>query len=169
VDRANERAHTAGLADRVRFEHADALALPFPKASFDAILALESIIHMDRRLALAEMARVLAPGGRLVLSDLTRPHTADPESGPAPVITSLVRLADYPALVAGAGLVLDELTDVSEYTRNTLPRLIENIQRHRVEFEARYGVDIRSIVAATTSSSVAPAEIGCLIMVAHRP
>jgi len=43
-------------------------ALPFPDASFDLVLSNEVIEHVrDDRLAVAEMARVLRPGGRAVI------------------------------------------------------------------------------------------------------
>jgi SAM-dependent methyltransferase len=42
----------------------DALALPFPDACFDRIIAAEILEHIpDDRLAIAELARVLRPGG----------------------------------------------------------------------------------------------------------
>jgi SAM-dependent methyltransferase len=47
----------------------DATAMPFPTASFDAVIAAEVLEHipLDRR-ALAEIARVLRPGGRLAVT-----------------------------------------------------------------------------------------------------
>src|SRR6185436_18029774 len=69
---ANERARTEGVSDRVRFEQANMLALPFPDNTFDHAMALESIVHVpDRMRALREIARVLRPGGRIVLTDFT--------------------------------------------------------------------------------------------------
>ena len=50
---------------------ADAVRLPFADASFDAVLGVESAFHFHPRTAfMHEAARVLRPGGRLVLADL---------------------------------------------------------------------------------------------------
>ncbi len=48
---------------------ADALALPFPEASFDVVVASEVLEHLvEDDKAIAELLRVLRPGGRLALS-----------------------------------------------------------------------------------------------------
>ena len=53
----------------VTFQVADAQALPFPDGSFDVIFSCECLEHVpDPRRALAEMQRVLRPGGRLILT-----------------------------------------------------------------------------------------------------
>lgn len=47
----------------------DALALPYPDDSFDCVIASEILEHIpDDETAIAELARVLAPGGRLAVS-----------------------------------------------------------------------------------------------------
>jgi demethylmenaquinone methyltransferase / 2-methoxy-6-polyprenyl-1,4-benzoquinol methylase len=64
---------------RSAFVQADALALPFPDASFDAITisyGLRNIADMPR--AIAEMRRVLAPGGRAVVLDFGKPDRRIP-------------------------------------------------------------------------------------------
>jgi len=51
------------------FRQGDAQALPYPDASFEAVLCGYGLIHLsDPGQALAEMTRVLAPGGRLAVS-----------------------------------------------------------------------------------------------------
>ncbi|GAA6755718.1 dimethylmenaquinone methyltransferase [Thermus sp. 2.9] len=58
----------------VRFLEADALALPFPEGAFDAVtLAFGFRNFADHGKALAEIHRVLAPGGRLVLLEFPPP------------------------------------------------------------------------------------------------
>lgn len=69
VDVARQR--TAGLP--VQFMHADAARLPFPTASFDVALAVTMLCFVaDPFAVLCEAARVLRPGGRLVLGELNR-------------------------------------------------------------------------------------------------
>ncbi len=59
-------------AERLRFERAGAEAIPFADASFDGALMLKSLHHVPLPLmdqALAELARVLRPGGWLYVSE----------------------------------------------------------------------------------------------------
>ena len=64
---AKER-HEDGLP--VRYEHGDVTALPYDDASFDAVRierVLQHVPEVDR--AIAEIVRVLRPGGRVVVLD----------------------------------------------------------------------------------------------------
>jgi cyclopropane fatty-acyl-phospholipid synthase-like methyltransferase len=55
-----------GLREAVRIDVADVLAMPYPAGSFDAIMFLESIIHMPPKRQIFEAcAALLRPGGRL--------------------------------------------------------------------------------------------------------
>jgi ubiquinone/menaquinone biosynthesis C-methylase UbiE len=65
---ARDRAKTLGRAADLREASAD--ALPFPDASFDTVVCTVSLCNIpDDRAAIAEMFRVMRPGGRLVLLD----------------------------------------------------------------------------------------------------
>jgi SAM-dependent methyltransferase len=74
-----ENARREGVADRVEVRDGDARRLPFADASFDAVvsaLALHNIPDAaGREQAVREVARVLKPGGHVVLVDIQ--HTAD--------------------------------------------------------------------------------------------
>ncbi|MCK0197082.1 bifunctional demethylmenaquinone methyltransferase/2-methoxy-6-polyprenyl-1,4-benzoquinol methylase UbiE [Ancylobacter sp. 6x-1] len=68
-----ERAEKRGLADRLDFVEANAEDLPFPDASFDATtiaFGIRNVPRMDK--ALAEMRRVLKPGGRCFVLEFSR-------------------------------------------------------------------------------------------------
>jgi ubiquinone/menaquinone biosynthesis C-methylase UbiE len=56
------------------FDEADATALPFPDASFDLAGTARTLHHVRRpELALAELARVTRPGGRVLVVDQLAP------------------------------------------------------------------------------------------------
>ena len=66
----------AGL-DRVIWQQADAMDLPFPDASFDTAVVTFALCSVpDEQAALSEITRVLAPGGRLLFLEHVR--SADP-------------------------------------------------------------------------------------------
>jgi demethylmenaquinone methyltransferase/2-methoxy-6-polyprenyl-1,4-benzoquinol methylase len=72
--RANAKASSA--AAPVRFLAADALALPFGDATFDFATVAFGIRNVsDPTAALREMARVVRPGGRIVVLEFTKPRT----------------------------------------------------------------------------------------------
>ncbi|MEP7187696.1 MAG: class I SAM-dependent methyltransferase, partial [Roseiflexaceae bacterium] len=67
--RAQAKLDAAGLAARVALRQGNAGDLPWPDASFDLVTSLEALEFFPRpRRALAEMARVLKPGGVLIVS-----------------------------------------------------------------------------------------------------
>ncbi len=61
-----DRARRRGLPPQVRLHHGSAAAVPAPDASFDLVVCLNVLPHFHGLGAvLAELRRVLAPGGRL--------------------------------------------------------------------------------------------------------
>jgi demethylmenaquinone methyltransferase/2-methoxy-6-polyprenyl-1,4-benzoquinol methylase len=71
---ARRKAEETGVTE-VTFEWADALALPYPDASFDAVtvgFGVRNLADLDR--GLGEMGRVLKPDGRLVILEITQPQ-----------------------------------------------------------------------------------------------
>jgi ubiquinone/menaquinone biosynthesis C-methylase UbiE len=64
----------AGLEGRVRLERQDAKQLPYPIGSFGAVISNSIVHHIpEPARVLAEMVRVVAPGGVLFVRDLLRP------------------------------------------------------------------------------------------------
>ncbi len=63
-----------GLEGRVELVRGDALRLPFEDGGFDAVTVAFGLRNLtDRRLGIREMVRVLRPGGRLLVLELSPP------------------------------------------------------------------------------------------------
>ncbi|HEX2095925.1 MAG TPA: bifunctional demethylmenaquinone methyltransferase/2-methoxy-6-polyprenyl-1,4-benzoquinol methylase UbiE [Solirubrobacterales bacterium] len=74
LDLAREKAAYRNV-EGVRFEWADALQLPYDAGRFDAVTVGFGVRNFaDRDKGLREMARVLKPGGRLVILEFTEPR-----------------------------------------------------------------------------------------------
>ncbi|ASO20037.1 ubiquinone/menaquinone biosynthesis C-methylase UbiE [Actinoalloteichus hoggarensis] len=136
---ANELAESQNLADRLSFHHADVLRLPFEDASFDAAFALESLIHVpDRAGALAEIRRVLRPGGRLVATDhferaafsAEQQALLDRYAGML-LLAPLVGIEEYLTVLRGSGLRFEEASDITERTLRDSFLLIAESERSR--------------------------------------
>ena len=75
LERARAKAAGAPEGVALTFEEANALALPYDDGSFDAAtvgFGARNFSDLDR--GLAEMARVVRPGGRVVVLELTEPQ-----------------------------------------------------------------------------------------------
>jgi ubiquinone/menaquinone biosynthesis C-methylase UbiE len=67
-----------GFERQIRLEHVDAKGLPYPDASFDAVISNSIVHHIPQPIRVVrEMLRVLRPGGLLFVRDLLRPPDAE--------------------------------------------------------------------------------------------
>ncbi len=112
VYRANQAAAAEGLGDRVRFERGDAEHLPFDDATFDAIICECAFCTFpDKPAAASEFVRVLKPGGRVGLSDLTRaselPKELDTLLAWVACIADAQPIERYAAFLSAAGFTVD--------------------------------------------------------------
>ena len=155
VAKATARAATAGVANRVRFRTGDAEQLPLPDASFDAAISECAFCTFpDKPTAVAEIARVLRPGGRLGLTDVwVNPDALDPDlaslAGRIACIADARPIDDTLALLEVAGLRAelverhdDALAATVDVVRNRLRALrLLDLPVLR-SFNLRRGVDI---------------------------
>ncbi len=58
------------LADRITFRILDASSLPYESGSFKTVAMMEVLHHLEKaESVLSEMARVLSPGGKMIIAD----------------------------------------------------------------------------------------------------
>ncbi len=74
----------------IRLTCASAMAMPYPRAHFDVLLCALAAHHLDAPVVLAEMARVLKPGGWLTLADVFGSSTWR-----LPLISTLMRTVTF--------------------------------------------------------------------------
>lgn len=75
LEAARAKILRAGLGERITLLQGDALALPFPAESFDAVTVAFGIRNMpDRARVLSEIRRVLVPAGGLSILEFTTPQ-----------------------------------------------------------------------------------------------
>ena len=111
-----------------RFLLADWLESGLPDASFDGVITIESLSHMaDKRRAIAECARVLRPGGMLVVCDwlsAERPSRRVRRLLLEPIcregrLPSMASVGEYAGLMREAGLAVEEVEDLSSRVGRT--------------------------------------------------
>ena len=123
-----------GLADRVRIDCADALDLPFEDAAFAVAYAQYVIMNVaDKRAFVREAARVLKPGGRYMISAVTRgpgpePVFPLPWAG-RPDISYLTSGDDLRGDLEGAGFEIVDFRDCTAENAAGHQSVLERIAR----------------------------------------
>jgi ubiquinone/menaquinone biosynthesis C-methylase UbiE len=126
-----EHAVTAELTDRIELRLADAKRMPFPASTFAAVISNSIVHHIpEPATVLAEMIRVIRPGGRLFVRDLMRPageatlkHLVNQYAAGAndrqqtlfaESLRAALTLAEIRALVAAAGFATENVEATSD-------------------------------------------------------
>lgn len=148
AEKANQKARELGIDGRARYQTGEIERLPFPDGAFDLVTCQTVLMHVaDVPVALREMIRVLAPGGRVAVVEPDNIAESIPShrgSRPCPW-PDLLALLDFhhtceigkkalgrgdssigdtlPGLFAEAGLV-----DVTVYQSDKCPALIPPYQ-----------------------------------------
>jgi cyclopropane fatty-acyl-phospholipid synthase-like methyltransferase len=120
------------LTSQVHFEQADYTNTRFPSASFDVVWSLESVCHAhDKAAFYREAARLLRPGGRLVVAEYMRTARPLGMSGERLLHTWLHGWAipdldtpdEHQRSLSASGFVDIQIDDVTAHTRPSLHRL----------------------------------------------
>ena len=177
---SNGAAQAAGLSDRVGFRVGDAEKLPVADGSVDAVVCECALCTFpDKPAAARGFARVLRPGGRVGITDVT----VDRDQLPPELTTLGARVAciadarpaaEYADILTDAGLRVSEI----EHHDAAIGRMIDQIEA-RLQFlrltsgaklEA-HGVDVDRAgpVLAAARTAVADGVLGYALLVADKP
>ena len=171
---ASEAADSNGIHDRVHFVVGDAEALPLDSASADGALCECALCTFpDQRGAVRELARVLKPGARLALSDVTADESRLPDE--------LRTLQAWVACIAAArpadqiaALLESEAFSVESVERHdeALLELLDRIES-RLRVVAMSGAAARALDGAPAlvelaHDAVTSGNLGYASLLAHR-
>ncbi len=163
VAQARRRAREAGLGHLVRFDHGDSERLPFPDGTFDALICECSFCTFpDKRSAAHEFARVLRPGGRVGLSDITLSGALPPEL--TGLLAQIICIADalpldrYEALLEHAGFQIDRVEPHPEVLESTVRDVTAKLFGAELILKIKKielpGVDLTQAMSVAASAAV---------------
>ena len=180
VEAARSATAEAGLAAKVRFHLGDAEQIPLPDNACDAVVCECAFCTFpDKATAAAELARILQPGGRVGITDVTVAEGGLPDE--LTTLTAWVAciadarpLGEYSAILESAGL----RTVHTETHDDAIARMIDEIEARlrllRMTAPARLadaGVDVDAVLRYTTLANQAVADglIGYALLIAEKP
>lgn len=176
VATATRAAARAGLDGRVRFIQGDAEALPLPDEAADGVLCECALCTFpDKTAAVRELARVLRPGARVAISDVTTlPDELPPE------LTSLQAwvacIADARPLDEIASLLEEHglIVETTECHDDALAAMLDRVDARlrlirllEVGLGGRAGKGLELVAAAR--DALARRLLGYAVVVARRP
>ncbi len=143
-----KRASRQGVAERVDVQVCNVLNLPYPAASFDHIIFLESIIHMpEKQQIFNQCFELLRPGGKIFIQESHYDRAANraqylKDRGALEVDKSfgytmdMVTGGEMLCLLEGAGLIPSSLQDISDHYVRTLAGWLTQIDANAAAMKA---------------------------------
>jgi arsenite methyltransferase len=177
VAKARERAETAGLGDRARFEVGDAERLPVADGGFDAVVCECAFCTFpDKATAAAELARVLGPTGRVGITDVwLDPDRLDPElaglAGRVACLADARPIDETRATLEAAGLRVDHVERHDQALLATIDQVETRLRALRLldlpilrAFDLRRGIELTRRV----TDVVTRGDAGYMLLVATK-
>lgn len=180
VSLASGAAAAQGLDGLVRFHHGDAEAVPLTSGEYDAVICECALCTFpDKGAAAAEMARVLRPGGRVGITDVT----ADRDRLPAALTGLGARIAcvadarttlEYEALLLAAGLRVTVVEEHPEALERMILQIAARAELLRMTDRARAeraGLDFSRVpeVLHAARDALGDGTLGYARLVAENP
>jgi sarcosine/dimethylglycine N-methyltransferase len=145
-ERNRELCRAAGLADRIQVIHGSFEAIPGGAQRYDVVWSQDAILHSGaRERVLAEVARVLRPGGQFIFTDPMQTDDCPPEAL-QPVLDrihldSLASPAFYRKTLAALGFEEVGWTEMPGQLRTHYATVRRELESRREEMVEQCGAD----------------------------
>lgn len=117
-----------GSADRLRYQMADATALPFPENRFDLVVSQNVFHHIPRwHSVVSEISRVLRPGGQLIWLDIVVPPGMKLLLRPLALVAGVYTSREVRDAFAGVGL---EPIASDQHSHGLIAHMNSVLQKH---------------------------------------
>lgn len=143
-DRNEQLNREQGLADKVKVTHGSFESIPSPDGSFDVVWSQDSFLHSGRRRdVMAEVARVLAPGGELIFTDIMQSDDCPP-GVLQPILDriyleTLGSVSFYREAAADLGLEYVDFVDLSPQLPSHYGRVLGELESRDAEMAEKCG------------------------------
>lgn len=168
---AQARASESGVSEHVRFEVADYHALPFPENHFDAVVAFESLFNaFDLEKALLEFHRVLRPGGRVAMSEISKMTDASPLKKPFPQAREPMTADGWIKEFEAAGFAVEERIQSRRVYVNTGKRHLAHFDSVRGLLAEEFGEEMTDAIRQGMQEAfhLGPEDVTYLILCASK-
>jgi sarcosine/dimethylglycine N-methyltransferase len=156
-----------GQDKQISVIEADFTRSPLPAGCAQVVWSQEAFLHAaGRDRVIYECARLLSPGGRLIFTDILQTGSMEAEETRLVYervhINSLESFDSYQRLIRDAGLLLEEVTDLSEHVVPSYEDHVDSLRRHRADLIEAIGVEYVDYTIEAMGRWIRAAEEGKL-------
>ncbi len=174
VDEAEARAKARGLDEKVSFQRADAMALPFADNAFDVIFSQDAFCHVpDKQKVIGEAARLVRPGGNIAFIDwiATGPMSDAMQASvfESLVVENLATAPDYKGWLADHGCAVTVEQDISPVFTARYQAAMERLRGMEAEISEQFSPRVYNIMVERNTAlhdAFASGGLGGVMLVA---